>query len=773
MSSAAADSASQVSRSPSSRPVPGERGVRQRLGGLVARLAGRGELLDGELVPPLEVGAAPQGDPPGARRPGAQRGVADPAGRGPALVDEREHLRLRAVPVVELHGQREHQHAAHRRVVVVEAAQGRAQVVDEVLVDLAVLLGGPHRVAGQGGRRPGDPLGVVVGAGQGHGLDDRLDHRAPLGGPRRGLGERQQQVVALLAGARGVEGVGVEGRRGRARRPRRSRSRAAPRPRRRPPPARPAARAPGRRRASGGPGRRRARPGRGSRGAASPGRGRCGRAPARPGPATPRRSRHPGSARARRPAGRRRAGARCRRRAPARAGRSPRPGPTRRRGRAAAASARGRGRPTRGAPRGWRRAGPRGAGRRRSAPTPGTSPRQPAGRRREPGQLDEEERVAPGAGAPVVDAGRVGVGCRSPRRPGRARRRASSPPSSTVRAPCRARATPRSASAPAGCGRARRVARRATRSPAPRVVTRWVSARRVRVSAQCRSSTTRSTGVSRRPLAHRPGQGVLHGEGALRPDLVGARRPGPARRAARCPSPSSRAYQGHSGGAPSSCEHRPTAVDHRRVGGRGERGVDEPGLAGARVADDEHRAGRARRRRRRAPRSRPPARPPGRPSPSSPGARASGPSRADAGAAGALRRGRRWPRLLGRWDGAAARPGAARRRAPATGAARPPRGHAPPARGRARARRRAARGSRAAPRAPRPADRCAPGPGPAATGCARAAGTGRRPARSRRARRRARPRASRPSAVSSSAVARSSSSAARSASTSGWSPRSA
>ena len=80
-------------------------------------------LLHGELAPPVEVGAAPEGDPPGARRPAAQGRVADPAGDRGALVDEGEDLRLGAGPVVELHGQREHQHAADRRVVGVEAAQ--------------------------------------------------------------------------------------------------------------------------------------------------------------------------------------------------------------------------------------------------------------------------------------------------------------------------------------------------------------------------------------------------------------------------------------------------------------------------------------------------------------------------------------------------------------------------------------------------------------------------------------------------------------------------
>ena len=211
MSSAAADSACHVSRSPSSRAVPAS---------AVCASAWAASLPDSRAAASSSTASSCRRSRWALRhraihpvRAAQPRSAGSPIRRAAAVPSSTRasDLGLRARPVVELHGQREHEHAAHRRVVVVEPAQRRAQVVDEVLVDLAVLLGGPHRVPGQLGRGAGHPLGVVVGAGQGHGLDDRLDDRSPLGRPGRGLGERQQQLVALLAGARRVEGVRVEG----------------------------------------------------------------------------------------------------------------------------------------------------------------------------------------------------------------------------------------------------------------------------------------------------------------------------------------------------------------------------------------------------------------------------------------------------------------------------------------------------------------------------------------------------------------------------------
>ena len=231
----------------------------------------------------------------------------------------------------------------------------------------------------------------------------------------------------------------------------------------------------------------------------------------------------------------------------------------------------------------------------RSAPTRARRRATPPVGRGEPRQLDEEERVAPRAGEPVGDPGRVGVGAGHRRdeglrvvagEPGRARPCAHR----AGRGPPRGRRAPRRAGAGPDGSR-----RRPTRSPGARVVTRWVRARRVRVSAQWRSSTTSSTRRVAPPARAPPGPGRPAPRRRVPGPSVGPSRATVGAASARAgrstPSPSSRANHGHSGGAPSSWEQRPHGGADPEPRRPGERGVDEPGLARAGVADDEHGAG--------------------------------------------------------------------------------------------------------------------------------------------------------------------------------------
>ena len=186
------------------------------------------------------------------------------------------------------------------------------------------------------------------------------------------------------------------------------------------------------------------------------------------------------------------------------------------------------------------------------------------------------------------------------------------------------------------------------------------------------------------------------------------------------PRPSSRAYQGHSGGAPSSCEHRPTDAATPRAAATvsassTRRVLPVPGSPTTRTAPGSPPAAAART-------SATTARSASRPTIAQlAAAGAGGADRADAGRSERATPGRAPSTAAASGGGRAESRGAASAEG-RTGAAPPPRGHAPPARGRGPARRRAAGGSRAAPRAPRPAARCAPGPGTGGTSCARAAG---------------------------------------------------
>ena len=131
-------------------------------------------------------------------------------------------------------------------------------------------------------------------------------------------------------------------------------------------------------------------------------------------------------------------------------------------------------------------------------------------------------------------------------------------PVTSMRAACRrAKDSATRARAPVGSGWARRVPTTHSVASAGAVASRWARVRRVASSAQCRSSSTTSSGVVAAASTTRRAMSFQRANA----DWAGVSPPSTGSSwTVGLPSVSSTERHGHSGGAPSSCEHRPTAT---------------------------------------------------------------------------------------------------------------------------------------------------------------------------------------------------------------------